>query len=196
MLPHQQKTMDNIGLAKSVIKKNWHTLGLYRREYDDLFQIAAMALVIAVRCYCKEKGAWGSYASRIIRNALLDEIQCRGIIHVPHYLFSLKKQQEFMRVDGLPDVPDNRFGASPEQIAMQHERYQLIKMFMDKLRRNFQGEAFSLLREHYLERVSIHEMADERKVSYNKMWNMVNNARLLASLLYREEVAELLEVES
>lgn len=71
----QRKVEDNLGLVGQVIKERVHgvdQIGIF--SYDDLFQIGTIGLCKAVQTDRPGKGAFSTYAYRIIYNEIMTQL--------------------------------------------------------------------------------------------------------------------------
>ena len=71
----QRKVEENLGLVGQVIKERVHGVGqIGIFSYDDLFQIGTIGLCKAVQTDRPGKGAFSTYAYRIIYNEIMTQL--------------------------------------------------------------------------------------------------------------------------
>ena len=167
------------GLAKGISRSYFLTGG----DEDDLFQIALLALLYAVRNFKPEKGAeFSTYASACIRNRMIDAVRSASAGKNSFINDGLRIEDDDAAEGGVSLGELASPELSPEQYYIEKEAEEA---FYDALSRALGENDMNVIR-LYLASMPYKEISEKLGISVKKVDNVIYGAKKKIARLIEE----------
>lgn len=169
-----QLVESHLGFARALARRLSRTL-VSHADQEALESDAMLGLLLAARCFDRDRGAaFATYAARRIWGAMIDGLRQRhgcGRNHRPPAMHSLSAP--LFATDGREVSLADLLGASEDAVGMDLEH----KDQCDHLLRHVTAASRCMVREHYLEGLSQHEIGRRHGLSASRVCQRIKAAR-------------------